>query len=137
MPDLPESVHPVEDPAVAIPPIIDPHRFEDFPALRETFLLYVTDPAANAALRAHGTLVYDLVLNIWGNWPNHPEGFLRAALRASVADLRCIEGFLLQLEEGDHGSRHLNLLAAIGAEIGTEVGELADKLEEEMGPCRG
>ena len=133
MPDLPESVHPARDPAVAIPPIIDPHRFEDFPALRETFLVYVTDPAANAALRAHGTLVYDLVLNIWGNWPNHPEGFLRAALRAAVADFRCVQGFLLQLEEGDHGSRHLNLLAAIGAEIGTEVGELADKLEEEMG----
>lgn len=134
-PPAPET--PPEDPPAAIPPIIDPAKFEDYPALRETFLLYVTDPAANAALRAHGTLTYDLVLNIWGNWPDHPDGFLRAALRAAVADLRCIEGFLLQLEEGDHGSRHLNLLAAIGAEIGTEVGELADKLEEEMAPRRG
>ncbi|HSF40404.1 MAG TPA: hypothetical protein VLT87_11470 [Thermoanaerobaculia bacterium] len=128
---------PPDDPPPAIPPIIDPARFEDFPAYREIFLLYVTDPAANAALRAHGTLTYDLILDFWGKWPDHPEGFLRAALRAAVADLRCIEGFLLELEEGDHGSRHENLLAAIGAEIGTEVGELADKLEEEMGPRRG
>ncbi|HKV11038.1 MAG TPA: hypothetical protein VJ725_23055 [Thermoanaerobaculia bacterium] len=137
MPELTESLHPAEDPAVAIPPIIDPDRFEDFPAFRETFLLYVTDPTANAALRAHGTLTYDLILDFWGKWPHHPEGFLRAALRAAIADLRCVEGFLLELEEGDHGSHHENFLAAVGAEIAVEVGELADRLDEELGSWRG
>lgn len=127
MPDLPESLH------VAVPPIIDPAKFEDFPAYREIFLLYVTDPAANAALRGQGTLTYDLVLSTWGQWPDHPEGFFRAAIRAAVADMRCVQGFLLELEEGDPES----LPAAVGGEVAVEIGELADRLEKELGTWGG
>jgi hypothetical protein len=36
-------------PHAAIPPIIDPKGHEAFPTFRETFLVYFTDPTANAA----------------------------------------------------------------------------------------
>lgn len=137
IPPSPAPETPPEDPPAAIPPIIDPAKFEDFPAYREIFLLYVTDPTANAALRGQGTLTYDLVLDFWGKWPDHPEGLLRASLRAAVADMRCIQGFLLELEEGGYSNAHEDHLAAVGAEIAVKVGELADRLEAELGSWRG
>lgn len=100
-PPTPEP--PGDDPPDAppsIPPIIDPARFEDFPVLRETFMLYVTDPEANATLRGTALLFFDLILHFWGDWPDPPEGMLRASLRAAVADLRAVQGFLAELEEG-------------------------------------
>jgi hypothetical protein len=81
-----------DDPPPAIPPVIDPQNFEDFPTFRETFLLYVTDPDANAALRGFGKLLFDGILALWGDWPDHPEGLFRASLRAAIADLRHVEG---------------------------------------------
>ena len=72
-PPAPEpSADPPEAPP-AIPPIIDPDRFEDFPVLREIFLLYVSDPDANASLRGAAELLYHLILNYWGEWPDQPE----------------------------------------------------------------
>ena len=131
---------PADDPPEAppaIPPIIDPARFEDFPVLRETFMLYVSDPAANASLRGAADLLFDLILEYWGKWPNHPEGFLRASLRAAVADLRYVQGFLAEPEEGSQDTPHEEHLAAVGASIAPEIGALADRLEKELGTWRG
>ena len=30
-----------------VPPVLDPAKWEDFPAFRETFLMYFTEPPAN------------------------------------------------------------------------------------------
>jgi len=126
-------------PAAAVPPIIDPKRHEDFPTFRETFLVYFTDPAADAAVRGFGTLLYDFLLNSWGEWPKHPEGIFRASLRAVVADLRCAQGSLLELtgEAFSPGTPHEGHLASIGYQIAHEVGQLADRLERELGSWRG
>src|ERR1700709_805818 len=69
---------PKDDPPASIPPIIEPKDFEEYPAFRETFLLFFTDVRANAAVRAFGKLFHELVLEFWGYWPDHPEGVFRA-----------------------------------------------------------
>jgi hypothetical protein len=136
---VPPADDPPDDPPPAIPPIIDPDHFEDFPVLRETFLLYVSDPTANASLRGAADLLFDLILEYWGQWPDHPEGLLRASLRAGVADLRHVQGFLQEWDSPDtsHGSPHEEHLAAVGGEIAAGIGVLADRLEKELGPWRG
>jgi len=136
---MPELDQDCISPPPAIPPIIDPARFEDFPVLRETFLLYVSDPVANASLRGAADLLFALILEFWGQWPDHPEGLLRASLRAGVADLRHVQGFLLEWDSPDtsHGSPHEEHLAAVGGEIAAGIGVLADRLEAELGPWRG
>lgn len=63
------------------PPIIDPAIWEDFPVFRETFLLYITDPAYNAALRIFGRLLHELVLEYYRHWPNWLEGVTATELR--------------------------------------------------------
>jgi hypothetical protein len=130
---------PADDPPAAIPPIIDPDKFEQYPFIRETFLVYVSDPEANAILRGFGELLYNLTLEFWGHWPDQPEGLLRASLRAAVADLRHVQGFLLeQTSPGTaHSSPHEAHLAKLGGEISVEVGKLADRLEGELGTWRG
>lgn len=127
-----------EDGAVG-PPAIDPADFEDFPAFRETFLLYFSDPWANATLRSLGELLFDFVLEYWQHWPDQPEGLLRASLRAAVADLRHVQGFLAEWVGPDtaHETPHLEHLAKVGGGISRDLGILADRLETDLGPWRG
>jgi hypothetical protein len=107
MPDLPDSTPP---PSV-VPPVIAPEDHEEFPTFRETFLVFFTDPKANATMRALGKLLLDFTLATWGEWPNQPEGMFRASLRAAVADLRCAQGSLGLFHGSEagpipHGSTH-------------------------------
>ena len=105
-PPMPPPEDDGDEPPPAIPPVIDPQHFEDFPTFRETFLLYVTDPAANAALRGFGKLLFDGILAVWGDWPDHPEGLFRASLRAAIADLRHVQGALLEWTGESFSLRH-------------------------------
>ena len=134
MPDRPEST-----PApVAIPPVIDPARFEDFPAFRETFLGIFTDPAHNAALREVGGLLFEMALEYRGYWPDQSEGIIRTELRALVADLRAIQGHLASLGEAASPStpqegHHMS----VAVRLALDVRATADTLESELGPWRG
>src|SRR5436305_12326496 len=83
----PPVIGPPEGPA-AVPAEIDPSRWEDFAVFRETFLVYVSHARYNAAFRAFGDALYEMVLESWGHWPEQTEGYLRSHLRAVVADLR-------------------------------------------------
>ncbi len=141
-PTPPPTEPPADDPPEAppaIPPIIDPAHFEDYPAFRETFLLYFSDPEASATLRSLGSLLYALVLEYWQHWPDQPEGLLRASLRAAVADLRHVQGFLTEWAgpTTDHGTPHGEHLAKVGGGVARDLEVLADRLESELGPWRG
>ena len=141
-PPMPPPMPPPEDdgdePPPAIPPVIDPQHFEDFPTFRETFLLYVTDPDANAALRGFGKLLFDGILALWGDWPDHPEGLFRASLRAAIADLRHVQGALLEWTGSSrYDTPHEEYLAGVGTEVAHALGELVDRLEGELGTWRG
>jgi hypothetical protein len=130
---------PPEDPPAAIPPIIDPKEYEKFPAFRETFMVFVTDPAANAALRGFGKLLFDGILAVWGDWPDHPEGMFRASLRAAIADLRHVQGALLEWtgESFTYDTPHEEYLASVGTEVAHTLCELVDRLEGDLGSWRG
>jgi hypothetical protein len=140
-PTPPPTEAPADDPPEAppaIPPIINPARFEDFPTLRECFLLYITDSEANTALRSVASLLYDMTLEFWGHWPDHPEGFIRAQLRAAVADMRHLQGFLADVEgQKDGDSPHESHLCGMAGGVSRDLEELADRVEKELGTWRG
>ena len=138
LPTEPPADDPPEAPP-ALPPVIDPAHFEGFPAFRETFLLYFSEPKGNATLRSLGDLLYTLVLEYWQHWPDQPEGLLRASLRAAIADMRHVQGFLAEWAGPDtaHETPHLEHLAKVGGVVARDLGTLADRLEAELGPWRG
>ena len=90
---MPELVQESSSPP-AVPPVIDPAAWEDYPIFRETFLLYISEPAFNAALRTAGEHFFGMLLETYQNWPAWPESSTRTELRAAVADLRHLQGFL-------------------------------------------
>jgi hypothetical protein len=120
----------------ATPARIDPAAWEDAAVFRETFLLYFTEPPANTALRVFGRLLHDLVLEYYHHWPDWPESATATELRAAVADLRHLQGYL-----GAVGREHveatltetdtvLSLLAARQAE---ELARIANEIEHVLG----
>lgn len=86
-------------PSPAAPPSIEPARWEDFEGFRETFLLNFTDPEQNLALRTVACLLYNLILEAAHAMPGPGEGWVRAHVRAALADLRFLQGFLAFLGE--------------------------------------
>ena len=126
---------PQQDP-VAGPPVLDPVRWEDFEGFRETFLLNFSDPKDNAALRSLGRVLYHLVLEAAHVMPGPPEGWIRTHLRAAVADLRFLQGFLAFLGEE---SRNTDLAAAEAdlcrtvAQKARSLGKIADVVEAQLG----
>ena len=118
------------------PPTIDPAAWEDFPVFRETFLLYVTDPSYNAALRVFGRLLHELVLEYYRHWPNWLEGVTATELRAAIADLRHLEGYLGAVGR-EHEEASLTepemALSRLAARQSGELTRIADELEQALG----
>ena len=135
----PPELPPDPDDVATIQPVVDPARFEDFPTFRETFLSFIVGAEANTTVRRFGDLLYNLTLEYWQYWPDQPEGQLRASLRAAVADMRHVQGFLSEwaAPETSPGSAHEEHLAKVGGGIAGDLGVLADRLEMELGAWRG
>ena len=74
-------------------PRIKPVKFEDFPAFRETFLVRFTLPGHAEAFRTIGQLIDEMANEYRHYWPD-TEPVPRAELRAALADLRHLEGYL-------------------------------------------
>jgi hypothetical protein len=139
----PRAARPVTQPSegvasstgVAPIPTIDPEAFEDYEGFRETFLFYFTEPKTNDALRATGTLLFELALECCGSWPVRPEGQVRAELHAAIADLRHLEGFLASVGQ-EHLVSSLDIadtaLSKFAAHQAGEVGRIADRIEKEL-----
>jgi hypothetical protein len=135
-----EQQEPQQDPTlpepVAGPPVLDPTRWEDFEGFRETFLLNFSDPRDNAALRTLGRVLYHLILEAAHVMPAPPEGWVRTHLRAAVADLRFLQGFLAFVgEEREHvdlpdGEGDLCRTVARNAR---SLGKIADVIEAQIG----
>lgn len=144
MPARQQSIPPAPPPALApgvSPPIINPDHFESYPCFRETFLLLVTDGPANKALRMLGLLLHAMVMEYGGRyWPGHREGETRAEIRAAVADLRHLQGFLALAGQGSLNFKlspnEMNISAAAG-DLAPQVGAIADELEGALRRWRG
>jgi hypothetical protein len=118
---------------VASPPVLRPEDWEKQPTFRETFLLFVTDPGANATLRELGRLLRAFTLDFCGLWPSHPEGVFRAQLRAAIADLRHVEGAFGEWIAFSESPEETRLAAAV-ARATESLHEVADGLERALGP---
>ncbi len=116
MPDRPQSIG---------PPVIDPARWEDFPAFRETFLLHLTRPEFNDAFRAWGLALYALVLDADTSYlPALPDqgGF---ELAAAAADLRHLQGYLAESAETLEPPARARLARRAAVRLAKIAGDLA------------
>jgi hypothetical protein len=135
MPELtPDSSSPP-----AAPPAIDPSTWEDFPAFRETFLMYITPPGYAAAIRKAGEMLYSLLLDSPAEWPGWPESSTRTEMRAAVADLRHLQGFLASVgREREVSSLDPEdaYLSNIAAKLARQIGHATDGIERELAGVR-
>jgi hypothetical protein len=119
----------------AVPPVIDPAAWEDFAVFRETFLMYLTPPDYAASLRKVGEMLFTMILENYDPWPGWPESSTRTELRAALADLRHLEGFL-----GAVGREHAvsslgkedDRLSRFAARQSAEVAKIAHRIDAEL-----
>jgi hypothetical protein len=83
-----------------------------------------------------GNLLYGLVLE-YGHFPDQPEGLRRAELRAAVADLRHLEGYLVTAGGDPPDDAYEAALCRTAVRMAREVGKIADTLEKTLGTWRG
>lgn len=127
------------DPAAryaAIPeiPSLAPEE-EGFETFRETFLLWVTDPTLNRALRVAGTALHDMVLEHSRYGPERPGLVSVWDLRAALGDLRHIQGFLASVgrePESSHLDPVETSLCATAAAEAQAVAAIADRIEQRL-----
>ena len=123
-------------PDAVSPPKIDPARWEDSPTFRETFLRWFTNPADNVALRSFGTFLHNLTIEGNRVQPDEPEGTTRHDLRAALADLRAVEGFLAfigeqlkDLDEDEPEEEEEYRLCELAGELAPKVARIAAAIE--------
>ncbi|MGH6692484.1 MAG: hypothetical protein ACREF4_17590, partial [Gammaproteobacteria bacterium] len=90
-----------------LPPAVDPERWREHAAFRETFLLDFTSGRHNLALRELGRMLLELKSE--GSsvvFPPLPSPLVRHELKAAAGDLRAVYCFLLEAVEavGDRDS---------------------------------
>jgi hypothetical protein len=137
LPPIPPETDPPERtiPSAATPPTIDPAAWEDYPAFRETFLMYFTPPGYAAALRTVGEMLHTMILENYRPWPGWPESSTRTEMRAALEDLRHLQGYLasvgrerelssLDPEDAYHSSR--------AAQLARQIKHAADGIEREL-----
>ncbi|HEX3127280.1 MAG TPA: hypothetical protein VH394_08120 [Thermoanaerobaculia bacterium] len=99
-------------------------------------MAFFTEPPSNTALRIFGRLFHELVLEYYHHWPNWPEGVTATELRAALADLRHLEGYL-----GAVGREHQDAslsesdtaLSVLAGRLAKELSRVADEIEQALG----
>ena len=142
LPPIPPETEPKGEPplAAATPPTIDPAAWEDFAAFRETFLMYLTPPGYAAALRTVGEMLHTMILESYNPWPGWPESSTRTEMRAALADLRHLQGFLAsvgrekELSSLDPEDAYLSNTAA---RLARQIKHAADGIERELDGAQG
>ena len=116
-----------------------PADWEKLPAFRQTFLMYVTPPGYAAALQGVGEMLYSLMLETPAEWPGWTESATRTEMRAALADLRHLQGFLgavgreRELSSLDPEDAYLSNVAA---KLSRQLGHAADGIERELAGVR-
>ncbi|HEY2295304.1 MAG TPA: hypothetical protein VGM86_31770 [Thermoanaerobaculia bacterium] len=133
-------ITPKDDPPAAVPPVVDPAAWEDYAAFRETFLMYFTPPGYADALRTVGEMLHTMILENYRPWPGWPESSTRTEMRAAVADLRHLQGFLAsvgrerELSSLDPEDAYLSNIAA---RLARQIGHATDGIERELDGAPG
>jgi hypothetical protein len=116
------------------PPNIFPAPWQTGHAFSECFLLYVQEEALRNLLRTIGCALFDAFLN--ASLPEFPEGVTVAELRAAVADLRHLQGYLAGVgQEHEEAPEEAPLtepemvLSQFAARQAVELARVADEIE--------
>lgn len=127
------------DPSQSTPapiPRIVPSNWEEHEGFRETLLLHYADPEANEVLRGLGRLLFNQALERTDQGPARPESLTRSELRAALADLRFVEGFLGAVGQG-HVVSSLSsddtTLSRFAAGQALKLSRIADEIEQAVG----
>ena len=97
--------------------------------------IQVAPPDYAAALRKVGEMLFTMILESYDPWPGWPESSTRTELRAALADLRHLEGFL-----GAVGREHVvsslgredDRLSRFAARQAAEVARIAHRIDAEL-----
>ncbi len=134
MPELPDST-----PPPAVPPAIDPAAWEDYPRLPRDVSDVLHTPGYAHALRTVGEMLHTMILESYDPWPGWPESSTRTEMRAALADLRHLQGFLASVgREKDLSSLDPEdaYLSNIAAKLARQIGHAADGIERELAGVR-
>ncbi len=114
----------------------DPYEMCPF---RETFLLHLTEPAHESAVRTLGNLLFQFA-HEWPFFPPHTEPVISVELRAVVTDLRHLCVFLSETVPANvdaDGDLPMQRALATRAEAwGAQVAALAAEIEQAIGEPR-
>jgi hypothetical protein len=97
--------------------------------------MYVTPPGFAAALQGLGEMLYSLILDTPAEWPAWTESATRTELRAAVADLRHLQGFLgsvgreREVSSLDPEDAYLSMIAG---KLARQIGQATDGIEREL-----
>ena len=127
-PPIPPRTPPIppERERPAVPPVLDPVFWEDYPIFRETCLMFISEPEFNASLRKAGDYFFGMLLECYGDWPAWPESSTRIEMRAAVADLRHLQGFLASVGQ----ERNLSTLLPGDARLSKHASRVARLLNQ-------
>jgi hypothetical protein len=122
MPDRAQSTSPT-----------DPENdWKELSPFRETFLQYVTDPLTQEALLHMGEEYFEMILDWRRFWPERDGSSIQADLKAVVADLVFLAGYLEYAIAGHLGKSSLSeddtRLASAARELATDVSGIAVEL---------
>lgn len=110
----------------------DPYAMCPF---RETFLLHLTEPAHEGALRTLGNLLFQFA-HEWP-FPPHAEPVIAVELRAVASDLRHLTVFLSETVPANVGAgddpKWERALATRAEEWGVQVAALAAEIDQAIG----
>ncbi len=134
-----DDLHEIDEPmtlshekTAAIPPVVDPERWEDFDGFRETFLVDFTVPEHNAALRRLCDVLSALIGEAYPVMPKIAEGSYRTSIRAALADLRFLQGFLTEMADPSVVPAVDDALARLLRRKVLALGKIADAIESAL-----
>lgn len=106
-------------------------RWAGWQPWRATFMYHVTDPEVHQALRVLGGQIYEWALD-WTGWPDSESPIILTELRATVQELRDLQGFLDETVAMPSGSddRTLRRLQVRAEQWGAALGRIADEIEQ-------
>jgi hypothetical protein len=133
--ERPEAAEPAGDGPAASAPVLDPETFESYDGFRETTLAVFSDPEDNRALRRFGALLSDMAWEFAPHWPAVPGGSFRNDVRASIADLRHLQGYLSHLSRQQKATvltAEETCLGQVCGRLAAGVKGIADTLEREL-----
>ncbi|HBL26167.1 MAG TPA: hypothetical protein DD490_04955 [Acidobacteria bacterium] len=126
-----------ETPEAVAPPVIDPARWDEHEGFRETFLAMITHAGHNAALRGLGGMIHEQASELQRIFYRPPEGDVVHCLRAVVADLRYLTGYLEVHADARATTDEEYALLRLAWRKAASLKKVADALEEALNGGNG